>query len=236
MTIKSKKQYRWLILAIGWLIYFSFGLINTAIAPLLSSIMSDLSLTYTQMGLITGAWQLLYIFTAQPLGLIIDRLGVYKSLILGAVIISSSSLMRAFVSGFLGLFISVAIFGVGGPMISIGTPKLVSEWFSGEERGTASGINASGSAFGSMTALALTNSLVLPILGSWRNVFIGYGAISLVITLMWFVLGRRPSPRSEEILNDSDERQSAQRKSDVFWNIPRHRNILIIVGIGVASF
>jgi MFS family permease len=140
----SMKGYRWLILSMGWLIYFSFGLINTAIAPLVAPVMGDLGITYTQMGVITGTWQLMYIVTAQPLGILIDRLGVYRSLLLGSILISISSLLRGFVSGFWDLFAAVALFGFGGPLVSIGTPKLISVWFSGEARGIASGINASG--------------------------------------------------------------------------------------------
>lgn len=226
-------KYKWLILSAGWLIYFSFGLINTAIAPLVPPIMIDLSLSYTQMGVITGAWQLLYIFTAQPLGLMIDRLGVYRSLLLGSAIISTSSLLRGFVAGFWGLFTSVALFGIGGPLISIGTQKLISIWFSGEERGTASGINASGSALGSMTALVLTNSLVMPLLRNWRNVFLGYGAFGFAVTITWFLLGRRPMSagnKSIEATINKKERYS------VFWKQLFNRNILIIVFIGVASF
>jgi cyanate permease len=229
LTIK----YKWLILSAGWLIYFSFGLINTAIAPLVPPIMRELSLSYTQMGVITGAWQLIYIFTAQPLGLMIDRLGVYRSLLLGSAIISTSSLLRGIVAGFWSLFISVALFGIGGPLISIGTQKLISVWFSGEERGTASGINASGSALGSMTALVLTNSLVLPLLRNWRNVFLGYGVFGFAVTITWIVLGRRPKPssyKSIEVSINNKERFS------VIWKQLFNRNILIIVLIGVASF
>jgi cyanate permease len=226
--------YRWLILSIGWFIYFSFGIINTAIAPLVTPIMSDLSLTYTQMGIITGAWQLIYIFTAQPLGLSVDRLGVYRSLLFGILVISISSLMRAFVSEFWGLFTSVAIFGIGGPMISIGTQKLISVWFNGEERGTASGINASGSALGSMAALAFTNSFVLPMVGSWRGVFFGYGILGLVITLIWFIFGRKPSPKNQKFHTESIE--GKQSWLGTVRELLKYRNIWIIVTIGIVAF
>lgn len=226
---RVQTPYRWLILSMGWLIYFSFGLINTAVAPLVASIMGDLGLSYTQMGFITGTWQLIYIFTAQPLGLMIDRLGVYRSLLLGGFVISASSLLRALATGFWGLFASVALFGFGGPLVSIGTPKLISVWFIDEERGTASGINASGSAVGSMTALAFTNSFILTVLGNWRNVFLGYGAIGIFVTLIWFLLGRQPPPR-----DDLQPTQSVHAWA--FLKLLEYRNIWIIVGIGVVAF
>ena len=231
--MESMRGYKWLILSLGWLIYFSFGLINTAIAPLVAPVMGDLGLTYTQMGVITGTWQLMYIVTAQPLGLLIDHMGVYKSLLLGSVLISVSSLLRGFVSGFWDLFAAVALFGFGGPLVSIGTPKLVSVWFSGEERGTASGINASGSALGSMAALALTSSIVYPVLGGWRRVFIGYGTLGIFISIIWGLLGRRPPQRNPgEVVKTG----RAQPRLGSVFKLLKYRNVWVIVGMGVAAF
>ena len=221
------------MLSLGWLIYFSFGLTYTATAPLVAPIMNDLGLSYTQMGAVTGAWQLVYIFSAQPLGLIIDRLGVYKSLLLGAVVISFSSILRGFATGFEGLFASVALFGIGGPMVSIGTPKLISIWFTGRERGIASGINGSGSAVGSMVALGLTNSMVLPLVGDWRNVFYFYGLLGFSIALVWLLLGGHPSPNTPAKIVESSDKN---RRSNTFREILKNRGIWIIVVIGIVFF
>jgi len=229
---RGEGGYRWLMLTLGWLIYFSFGLINTAIAPLVAPIMGDLGLTYTQMGVIAGAWQLLYIFSAQPLGLAIDRLGAHRSLFLGAAVVSASSMLRFHATGFGDLFAYVALFGLGGPLISIGTSKLVSTWFSGEERGTASGINASGSAIGSMAALALTNSLVLPLTGGWRNVFQAYGVFGFSVALIWLVLGGRSPAAGLGPTEPSEHRRSGGAVRELLG----HREIWLVVGIGVVFF
>jgi predicted MFS family arabinose efflux permease len=226
------KGYRWLMLSLGWLMYFSFGLIHTAIAPLVVPIMVDLGLTYTQMGVITGAWQLIYIFSAQPLGMAIDRLGVHRSLLIGAAVVSASSSLRFFARGFGGLFASVALFGLGGPFISIGTPKLVSIWFKGEERGAASGINASGSAIGSVAALGLTNSFVLPLVGAWRNVFHVYGIFGFSVAFIWLLLGGR-SPAGG---GDLAEPPREEWRHGTVRELLQHRDIWLIVGIGVVFF
>ena len=44
-----------------WLIYFGFGLLSLAMAPLVDPISRDLGLSYTTMGAILGAWPLVYI-------------------------------------------------------------------------------------------------------------------------------------------------------------------------------
>lgn len=106
--------------------------------------MAELNPTYAQMGAVTGAWQLVYLFSAQPLGLPIDRIGIHKSILMGTLVMATSSILKSFAASFEGLFAYVTIFGIGGSMISIGIPKLVSTSSRGE-RGLSSGINASGS-------------------------------------------------------------------------------------------
>jgi cyanate permease len=222
---------RWLMLSLGWLSYFSFGLINTSIAPLVAPIMGELNLSYTQMGLVLGAWQLVYIFSAQILGFLIDRLGVYRSILLGVFTISISSFLRGISGGFLSLFSSTALFGFGGPLISIGTPKLVALWFRGTERGTASGINASGSIVGSVVALSLTNGLLLPSLGHWRRVFLFYGIMGLLIVVLWSLMGRR---KPYAPLVEGGEDLGSVRGT--FGTLLRTRDIWVIVGVGVIFF
>ena len=48
-------SYRWVILALAWLVYFAFGLILASIPPLVNIIAAYLALTYSEMGIILGA-------------------------------------------------------------------------------------------------------------------------------------------------------------------------------------
>jgi CP family cyanate transporter-like MFS transporter len=215
----------------GWLLYFSFGLIYTAVAPLVSPIMQELRLTYTQMGAITGAWQLVYIFSAQPLGLMVDRLGIRHSLLLGAVIMPVSSILRGFSYSFEGLLASVALFGLGGPLISVGTTKLVSVWFTGRERSIASGINASAPSAGSIAALGLTNSLALPLVGSWRGVFFIYGLVGFATALVWYLESKKNPPQGSE---GFDKGGRADRSP--ISQLLKNRTIWSIIAIGIVYF
>ena len=47
---------------------------------------------------------------------------------------SFSCMMRGFAQGQLTLLLAVAFFGLGGPLISVGAPKLISIWFNERER------------------------------------------------------------------------------------------------------
>jgi cyanate permease len=232
-TSETKPQYRWVILLLSWLLYFSFGLLFTTISVLVTPVMASLRLTYSQMGIILGSWPLVYIFFAQFAGVITDRIGPYRSLFIGAMVIASSSALRGFALSFETLLLFVAMFGIGGPLISIGLPKLASIWFIGRERSTASGVYATGPSAGSMVALSITNSIVMPTVGGWRNVFLVYSVVGFLIALLWLLLGRRSVPPSPTTTSVDEDGASTR---NVMSSVLKSRNIWLIVLIGVTFF
>jgi cyanate permease len=180
------------------------------------------------MGIILGSWQLTYIVVAIIAGTIIDKWGVRKSLFIGTVIIGLSAVLRYFPSGFGSLLPVVAIFGIGGPLISIGAPKTIASWFRGKGRGTAVGIYTTGPWVGGLLALAATNSFVMPIAGySWRLTFVYYGFLVLIIALLWWFLARDIKPTG------ATEGESIGK---VFSRLIRIRNVRLILIMGLLSF
>ena len=187
----DRKRYRWVILALLWLLYVAFGLVQRAIAPLVTPILADLDLSYTEMGFILGSWQLTYIAAAIVAGALIDRWGIRKSLLAGTIFLGLSSALRYFARGFSSMLGAVAIAGIGGPMISVGCPKAISLWFEGKSRGTAIGIYLTGAWIGGIFALTMTNGFIMPMVGnSWRNAFLFYGLLIFAAGLIWWLLGR----------------------------------------------
>jgi len=216
------------MLALFWLLYVCFGIVSRAIFPLVTPILNDLSIIYTQMGLILGSWQLTYIMMALVAGSVLDRWGVRKSLFAGAIIIGLSSSLRYVANDFTTLLIAVTLFGVGGPMISIGGPKTISSWFRGSSRGIAIGLYTSGNWIGGLLALALTNSLVMPLVGqSWRMAFAVYGMVTFCIGLLWLIFAR-----------ESESKLSSETLSiiDVFGNLGKLRNVRIVLAMGLLAF
>ena len=222
------RQYRWVILILLWLLYICFGIVSRAIFPLVTPILNDLRMIYSQMGLILGSWQLTYIMMALAAGSVLDRWGVRQSLFAGAVIIGLSSSLRYFANDFAALLIAVALFGVGGPMISIGGPKTISSWFSGPGRGTAIGLYTSGNWIGGLLALALTNSLVMPLVGNdWKQAFVVYGMITLGVALLWMLFARE---------TESRETSESMAIIDVFRNLGNLSNVRLVMAMGLLAF
>ncbi len=180
------------MLMLLWLLYIAFGMVARSIFPLVTPILKELLFSYSQMGMILGSWQLTYILAALAAGSILDRWGIRKSIFAGALIIALSAILRYFAESFGFMLAAVALFGAGGPMISIGGPKTISECFEGKSRATAVGIYTTGPWLGGFFALSLTNSLIMPLVDySWRMTFVCYGIMTLFLGVMWWIFAGR---------------------------------------------
>ena len=189
---------RWWMLAGVWFCYMTFGLSMASLAPLVREIESDLGFSHSAMGTVLGAWQFVFIFAAIPCGILLDRIGARWGIAIGALIIGLSGIFRGFAEEYIHLLIAVALFGLGGPLISAGAPKVVSERFEGKDRGLAMGIYITGPGIGAVTALLLTQPLILPWLdGNWRALLQIWGGVSLAAGLFWLLVAKE-SPRTPD--------------------------------------
>ena len=220
------------MLALGWLAYCAFGMAVGSLAPLVSPIMGDLGLTSARMGLVLGVWQLVYVFTAIPLGVAVDRLGVRRSVALALAAIIVSLVLRAAATSFWTLFASVALFGVGGPVVSIGVPKIVAEWFPLRERGRAAGLYTTAPTIGSIVVLATAAGVLLRLVGSWRLVMLVFAAAGAGVLLLWVLCYRdSPAPGGPEV-----RAAPAVRVRGRWLVLLRERDMRLLLVLAVGTF
>ena len=218
-----------------WLIYFGFGLLSVAMAPLVEPVSRDLGLSYTAMGAILGAWPLVYIVAAAPCGAFVDRVGLRWSLFVAALIMVASGGLRAVAVDAATLFVAVGLFGIGGPLVSIGAPKAIAQWFRGAERGFAMGVYITGPALGNILALVLTNSVLMPLTGgNWRQVLLIYSGFILVAGLAWLLLGGHPLNRVVERAGRHQE--SIRGQIAVFLVLLRLPSVRVILAMSIGAF
>ena len=223
------------MLALGWLAYFAFGVTAASLAPLVSPVMRDLELTGTRMGLVLGVWQLVYVFTAMPLGSAVDRLGVRRSVALALVVIIASLALRAAATSFGMLFAAVALFGVGGPVVSIGVPKIVAEWFPPQERGRAAGLYSTGPTIGGVVVLASAVGVLLRVAGSWRLVMLIFTVAGVAALLLW-LLAYRDAPAPAAASPAVAGRAASAAARGRWLALLRDRNVRLLLVLAVGSF
>ncbi len=230
----AQHPYRWAMLFGVWLIYFAFGLTISALAPMVGPITADLGLSHGAMGTVLGAWPFIYIGAAVPCGILLDRIGARRALLLAALIMAASGLCRAMAVDHLTLFLAVGIFGFGGPLISIGAPKIIAEWFEGKERGFAMGIYITGPAMGGILSLSLTNAVVLPFHGGdWRMVVTDYAAVTAAAGLIWLLIARHAEARARE----AAEKAAPKRPQlEIFRELMANPVVRVILAMSVGIF
>ena len=229
----GRSPRRWVILALVWLLYASNGIAIAYLSPLAEPVRDDLGISYTQMGFVLGVWQLVSIVTFYPLGSALDRFSVRRFLGIGIVLVLLSVVLRGLAVDFYTLLFTVAIYGIGGPIISVGAPKVVSLWFTGRERNLATGIYASAPVVGMIVALTTANSVVVPLTGSWRGASVVYGAVVLVAGALWLAFGRdAPKRQPEAAAAALRERPGRSGLASLF----RVRNVAVALVLSIVAF
>jgi CP family cyanate transporter-like MFS transporter len=205
-----------------------------AMAPLVDSIRRDLHLNDSTIGLILGAWPLVYIASAIPCGAFLDKVGPRWALLASGLIMATSSAARGLSTDEVTLFLAVAGFGIGGPLISIGAPKLVASWFEGKERAFAMGIYITGPALGSILALSFTNSLAMPLLeNNWRQVMFFYSGVVVFISLIWMIISSNPHAREMERIFSQE---NTQQQWGVFVSLLRRPIVRTLLAMAIGTF
>ncbi len=230
----TRDPYRWAMLGSMALLYLCFGVTTVSMAPLVHLITADLGLSHSAMGGVMGAWPLAYIVFAIPCGALLDRIGPRRGVALAAIIMALSLGLRGVATDHLTLFLAVAVFGIGGPLISIGAPKVISMWFEGSDRGLAMGIYFTGNALGGIGVLSLTNSIAMPLAGNeWRMVMFGYAGIVLLSGVCWVLVSGHASSRALESRLASQTRRS---QAAVFGELLAHPVIRLLLLMSVGTF
>lgn len=211
------------------LLYYCFGLTVVSLAPMIGVIEAEFGLSHSAMGSVLGAWPLAFIATAIPCGVLMDRIGPRRALFAGAVVVALSGLLRGLADGHISLFLAVFLFGLGGPLVSVGAPKVIGLWFAGRERGLAMGLYFTGNALGGITALSLTNSVLMPYAGGdWRAVLMFFAAIAFVFSLVWLGISAHPASRAVEREVAAEPRDSYLAEFTELIRLPVVRLILVM--------
>jgi len=225
-----RHPYRWVLFGGVCGVYFAFGVVVMSIPPLVGEVRDDLGLSRSAMGLALGAWPMVYLVSAPIGGRLLDRLGIHRGILLGSTVVAASGFARAAADGLGSFWLAIALFGVGGPLISAGAPKAVGLWFGDErERRLAVGVYSTMPAIGGMATLVLSNTVLMPLTGSWRTTVVVETLAIVVAGLAWLVLSGR-APEAPVAVHDDDLASAAGRRE--LLASPEFR-IVLVLGLGV---
>ena len=197
-SAKKDKKYefwRWRIFGITWLAYAGFQLTRTSFSVAKIGIGEDqsISMTSEQMGIIDGIYLVAYAFGQFIWGILGDKIGTRKIVLLGL----TGSIVAGFFMGVSSIMLAFGVFSLlQGISQSTGWAPLgknVSNWFSLRERGVVMGWWTTNYAIGGLIGAPLAGFMAV-YFGDWRYAFF-IPSLILLIVLILFFLFQKNSPQ-----------------------------------------
>src|SRR5438046_5848524 len=184
----------WIAGSLLWLAGVSLLLSSLSVPSVIALIQSDLRLSGTEVGLLSGLPTILFAMAALPGSLLIARLGALPTLVTGFVIAGIASALRVAILDVSALYATTIIMSVGIAISQPALPPLVRQWLPQRvSLGTA--LFTNGVLVGETLPVMLTIPLVLPLVdSSWRWSLAVWGLPLVLIAILTLALAPARKP------------------------------------------
>ncbi len=201
---KVTDGYRRYVLGILLVVYTFNYLDRQILSILLEPIKTDLGLTDTAMGFLTGfVFALFYATLGVPIAMLADRANRKKIIAVSLAIWSGMTALSGTATSFVQLTLFRIGVGVGEAGGSPPAHSLIADYFPPEKRSTALGIYSLGVPFGILFGF-LIGSQVYELIG-WRAAFFVVGLPGLLLAVvMWLTVREPPRGHTEVSVSDGD--------------------------------
>lgn len=182
---------RWLALGIVALAYVLSFFQRFAPAGIAQDLAASFQTSAASLGVLAATYFYVYTVMQIPTGILADTLGPRRILALGGMVGGLGSFLFGFAPTLDLALVGRTLVGLGVSVTFIAMLKLVAVWFEEDRFATMVGICMLIGNLGSVLAGAPLSALAQA--SGWRGVFIGVGAVSLVLgALCWLIV--RDSP------------------------------------------
>jgi MFS family permease len=231
MQIDRPSKYRWYMLVLAMLTFGVItGLDRLCMPVLFDKMAQDLNLSMVAIGGVWGADPLAGVFIGLPGGLLADRFGVRRTLVVLCILAGVFGALRGITVNFVSMAAVMFLFGLMAAAAPSVVPKVTADWFSGRQLGVANALIHVAWAIFSMSATMFSATLVAPAIGGWRNVMFLFGAPAVMLGLLWLFTGREPPKQARPDMLP----ESAIPFRESLRHVLRMKQIWIIGSINMA--
>ncbi len=193
MIKKHHLHHRWYVLILTMLTYgIVTGAARMCLPVLFKEISDDLGLSIVAIGAVWGMDPLAGIFIGLPGGLLADRFGVRRTLVVVCILGGIFCGLRGISIDFITMAATMFLFGLMAAAMPSIVPKMTADWFSGRRLGMANALLNVAWSIGAMVATMFSATVFSPLLGGWRYVMWLYGVPSVILGLLWLTTVREP--------------------------------------------
>ena len=217
-TIRMNKQesrYRWVVFGAVLLTYFFIVSQRTAPGLITDQLMKQFHVSAATIGLMSSLQFLAYAGLQIPIGLLSDRYGPNRFLIIGALLNGLGTLVYSLAPNEYVLISSRFFVGMGDATIFVNFVLILSQWFKEKEFVKLLGVVGLAAGLGSLSA-TVPFSMWISFAG-WRTPFLSIGIILVVSSyLLYTVLVAKPK---QIFKDDSNVKKSAVKDRQRVWVI-----------------
>lgn len=219
------------MLATSYLVLIACFIPYIGWTPNLLEISQELSLNFTEAGLLGSITALVGGVILPFAGFIGDRWGVKKIIIVGLIAAIAGQFMFAWAPDYLSLMLSRSLSGVGVGLLFVGPYTMAVNWFERERKsGVALGTMFTSDGVG--TAFALYGFSIVTVALGWRSGSIVGGLVLLVVLIIAAVV-LRDAPDDAD--NEVGAATAAPGKSTI-WGAVTRRNVLTAAAFFVGEW
>ena len=213
MLFKRSDTYKWVVLAISFMLMLTFAISLQSLPPIFDKIGKDISFSNSQAGMLMGAYAIPGIFLPFLIAFLASRYNK-KSIILIALLILIFGLIAFSRSeSFSALLTSRLVTGIGATALVILAPLLVTIFFDQKNMGIAMGIFNAAVPFGTVIAANLFGILGEKI--HWRSIILAIAVfVGIVFVISIFTLSL---PKKKE--RDGSKISPKESSKGLFSNV-----------------
>jgi MFS family permease len=193
--MRSSQGRAWLVwsVAAGCYAYGFFQ--RVAPSVIVDDLMTAFALDATLLGTLSAAYFYTYAALQIPLGVLIDRFGPRRLLLLGAILAALGGTLFALAGGLATALLARGLIGAGVGVAYIATLKLVGAWFPLHRFGLLAGLTLAAGTLGAIGA-QLPLALAVGTFG-WRPVLLVVGIAALALAGLVLAVVRDRPPGTE---------------------------------------
>jgi len=176
-----------------WICGIGLRLSVLAVPPVIALIQSDLQLSGTQVGILTGIPVIMFALAAAPGSVLIERIGVRWTLAGGLAVTALGSGLRALAPEAYSLYAATVLMSGGIAVMQPAMGAAVRQWMP-ERAAFGTSLYTNGLIVGEVVPVALMLPVLLPYFNqSWRLSLLTWSAPLLAMAIMVFVFAPRAS-------------------------------------------
>ncbi len=208
----KKTNYGWVIVALFCLIVFSTQYLQYQMAPVAGRLMERLNITEQQYSTVFNAGTWPAIAFSIILGIITDRFGLKKTVIVCMILAAVGGMWHAFANSYSTMYIAIMLVGFGVTSTNVTCGKCFGTWLSPAAFSIAMGVFMSVPVIAQFIAQSTTAGFE-----SLDTAFLLSGALTVVALVLWIIFGKEnknvAGGSKQELPSIGETAKSANKKS-----------------------